>query len=80
MIKAWQSHNASHQKTIKKIKSHRFTIFLGQKKENFFRSISQNNIRSSNSGNDIFLSPSGQVKIDNLASCRTLGCCDFIVF
>ena len=72
MIKTFQSHNASHQKTSEKI--------ISQKKENFSHSSSQNNIRLSNLGNDIFISRSGQVKIDNLDSCRNLGGCDFIVF
>ena len=72
MIKTFQSHNASYQKTSEKI--------ISQKKENFSHSSSQNNIRLSNLGNDIFISRSGQVKIDNLDSCRNLGGCDFIVF
>lgn len=31
-------------------------------------------------GNDIFVSYSGQAKIDNLDSCLSLDDCDFIVF
>ena len=35
---------------------------------------------SRNCGNEIVLSPSGQKKIDNLASCLSLVKSDFIIF
>ena len=72
MIKTWQSHLTNVQKKISKITS--------QKKAKIFRIISQNNIRPSNLSDDMFVSRSGQVKINNLDSCRTFNSCDFIVF
>ncbi len=72
MFKIFQSYNASHQKTRENITS--------QKQENFSHRSSQNNIRFSNLGKDIFISRSGQVKIDRLSSFRNLRDCDFIVF
>lgn len=72
MIKTGRSNSVDLRETIKKI---RF-----KKKEKIFPSSSQNNLCSSNLGSDILVSRSGQAKIDNLASCRTLVDCDFIVF
>ena len=72
MISTCRSDDVYHQKTIGKI--------TGQKNENFSQSSFQNNTRSSSLRNDIFVSRSGQAKINNLNSCRTLGDCDFIVF
>lgn len=72
MIKIWQSHHTNHRKTTEKITS--------QKQENISSSSFQKNIRSSNLGGDILVSRSGQVKIDNLDSCRNLDNCDLIVF
>lgn len=40
----------------------------------------RNNIVSSNCGNDIIVSSSGQKKIDNFASCLSLVNSDFIIF
>ena len=51
-----------------------------KKKEETFKSNSQNNIVSGYLGNDIFISRAGQVKIDNLDSCLNLVRSDFIVF
>jgi hypothetical protein len=72
MIKTEQSNSVNLRKTIKKIRR--------KKKEKLFRSSSQHNLWSSNLGSDILISRSGQAKIDNLQSCRTLVDCDFIVF
>ncbi len=72
MIKTWQSHRTNVQKKISKITS--------QTKKNIFQIISQNNIRPSHLGDDMFISRSGQVKINNLDSCRIFNSCDFIVF
>lgn len=72
MIKTGRSNSVNLRKTIKKISR--------KQKEKFFQSSSQNNLCSSNLGGDILISSSGQAKIDNLASCRTLVDCDFIVF
>lgn len=68
MIRIWHSNSASD----KKIKS--------EKLKRTSQSSSQKNIRSNNLGNDIFVSRSGQAKIDNLDSCLSLCSCDFIVF
>ena len=72
MVKTWQSDNTNHQKTNEKTKT--------QGKENLPSSVAQNNIRPGYLSNDIFISRSGQVKINNLDSCRTLSCYDFVVF
>ena len=72
MVKTWQSDNTNHQTTNEKTKT--------QEKENLPSSVAQNNIRPGYLSNDIFISRSGQVKINNLDSCRTLSCYDFIVF
>ena len=74
MVKAWQSDNTNHQTTNAKTKT------KTQEKENLPSSVAQNNIRPGYLSNDIFISRSGQVKINNLDSCQTLSCCDFIVF
>ena len=72
MIKTWQNARTNIQKKISTITS--------QTKKNVFQTISQNNIRPSNLGNDMFVSRSGQVKINNLDSCRTFNSCDLIIF
>jgi hypothetical protein len=72
MIKTGRSNSINLQKTIKKISR--------KQKEKLFQNSFRNNHCHSYLGSDIFISRSGQAKIDNLASCRTLVDCDFIVF
>lgn len=72
MFRTWQSDNTNHQTTKEETKT--------QEKENLPSSVAPNNIRPGYLSNDIFISRSGQVKINNLDSCRTLSCYDFIVF
>jgi hypothetical protein len=72
MIKTGRSNSVNLRKTVKKISR--------KKKEKFCQSSPRNSFGSCNLGGDILINPSGQAKIDNLASCRTLVDCDFIVF
>lgn len=72
MIKTAPNNRTSIQEKISKI--------TNQTKKNIFQIISQNSIRPSNLSNDIFISRSGQIKINSLDSCRSLDSCDFIVF
>ena len=51
-----------------------------KKQKEAFKSNSQNNLVSDYLSNDIILSCSGQVKIENLDSCLNLVRSDFIVF
>lgn len=68
MIKNWHRNNASDKK-----------IKINSKKK-AVKNTSPNNIPANHIGNDIFVSRSGQAKIDNLDSCLSLCSCDFIVF
>ena len=61
-------------------KSWNFSKVDNKQKKKLFKDSSKHNILSGNLGNDIFLSRSGQVKIDNLDSCLNLVRSDFIVF
>lgn len=72
MIKTSPNNRTSIQNRISKI--------TNQTTKNIYRIIAQNIIRPSNVSNDMFVSRSGQVKINSLDSCRTLDSCDFIVF
>ena len=70
MNKIWQNHSGDRHKLKKQIKS---------QEENSLNSPLKNN-RSDSLGEEILVSRSGQVKVDNLDSCLNLNDDDFIVF
>ena len=50
-----------------------------EEKENFLND-SSNCVPYNNQSNDVFVSLSGQKKLDSLVSCRDFSSCDFIMF
>lgn len=69
MNEIWQNHSGDRHKTKKKVKN----------QENSSNSPLKDT-RSESSGEEILVSRSGQVKVDNLDSCLNLNDDDFIVF
>lgn len=86
MLKAKYSSSANHKIVRQNNRFSRFLIFRrrlqAQRKDGSSdrENHHPNCITAKNFGNDVFVSCSGQKKINSSLSCRDLSSCDFIVF
>ena len=78
MVKTYKSNNIDQALDLFQFWNRRKV--KNKKQKEAFKSNSQNNLVSDYLSNDIILSCSGQVKIENLDSCLNLVRSDFIVF
>ena len=86
MVKTKYGNSPKYKTVRQKNGCSRFLIFLKRsqaekkQKRDRFKDNSLNQITCDSPSNDIFVSCSGQEKIDKLVSCQNLDNCDFVMF